>query len=133
MEQEAIKSQDVRLIERRVRQEKEELVKLRRRADDLVRKAYFRYAGTLSRQFTNWGCTVGYNPFPEHRNATISALCLIAHMGRQKTWRDLTSYAVCTVCFGVRSCCIASSIVAAAISLLEPFVCAIRLSHYIIK
>ena len=34
-----------RSLERRERQDKEELVKLRRRADDLVRKAYFRYAG----------------------------------------------------------------------------------------
>lgn len=34
-----------RTVERRTRQEKEELLKLRRRADDLVRKAYFRYAG----------------------------------------------------------------------------------------
>lgn len=37
-----------RSVERRARQEKEELVKLRRRADDLVRKAYFRYAGALT-------------------------------------------------------------------------------------
>lgn len=37
-----------RTVERRARQEKEELVKLRRRADDLVRKAYFRYAGALT-------------------------------------------------------------------------------------
>ena len=39
--------QKSRLSERRARQEKEEQVKLRRRADDLVRKAYFRYAGAL--------------------------------------------------------------------------------------
>ena len=43
---EAVES--VRATERRAREEKEELAKLRRRADELVRKAYFRYAGAYA-------------------------------------------------------------------------------------